>query len=61
MQEIIEILMRRDGLSYEDAEAAYLDCQSEIIDVLDGTSCLTVDEVLMFQLGLEPDYIFNFI
>jgi hypothetical protein len=61
MQEIIEILMRRDGISYADAKAAYLDCKSEIMDVFDGTSCLSVEEVLMSELGLEPDYIFNFI
>ena len=61
MQEIIEILMRRDDLTYEDAREAYLECQSEIMDVLDGTSCLTVEEVLMGELGLELDYIFNFI
>lgn len=61
MKEIIEILMNRDGISYEDAKQAYLDCESEIEDVLDGTSCLTVEEVLMSELGLEEDYIFNFI
>lgn len=61
MKEIIEILMNRDGISYEDAKQAYLDCKSEIEDVLDGTSCLTVEEVLMSELGLEEDYIFNFI
>ena len=61
MKDIIEILMNRDGISYEDAKQAYLDCESEIEDVLDGTSCLTVEEVLMSELGLEEDYIFNFI
>ena len=61
MKEIIEILMRRDGISYEDAKAAYMECKNEIMDVLDGTSCLTVEEVLSSELGLEPDYIFNFI
>ena len=61
MQEIIDILMKRDGITHQEAEEAYLNCQSELFSVLDGTSCLTVDEVLMFELGLEPDYIFNFI
>ena len=61
MKEIIEILMNRDGLSYADAKAAYLECQSELTDVFDGTSCLSLEEVLMGELGLEPDYIFNFI
>lgn len=61
MKEIIEILMNRDGISYKDAKQAYLDCKSEIEDVLDGTSCLAIEEILMSELGLEPDYIFNFI
>jgi hypothetical protein len=61
MQEIIEILMRRDGITYEDAKEAYLECKSELMDVFDGTSCLSPEDVLMSELGLEPDYIFNFI
>ena len=61
MQEIIDILMRRDGISYADAKTAYLNCKSELMDVLDGTSCLSPEDVLMYELGLEPDYIFNFI
>ena len=61
MKEIIEILMNRDGISYQDAKEAYLECKSEIMDALDGTSCLAVEEILMSELGLEPDYIFNFI
>lgn len=61
MKEIIEILMRRDGVSYEEAEEMYLNCKSEIMDVFDGTNCLSVEEVLSSELGLEPDYIFNFI
>lgn len=61
MQEIIEILMRRDGLSYADAKQAYMECKSEIMDALDGTSAMEVEEILASELGLEPDYIFNFI
>ena len=61
MEEIISILMRRDGVSYEEAKEMYLDCQSELMDALDGTSCLDPEEVLMGELGLEMDYIFNFI
>lgn len=61
MKEIIEILMRRDEMTYEEAKQAYLDCQSELIDALDGTSELSPEEVLQEELGLEIDYIFNFI
>ena len=61
MEEIISILMRRDGVSYEEAKEMYLDCKSELMDALDGTSCLDTEDVIMGELGLEMDYIFNFI
>ena len=61
MEEIISILMRRDGVSYEEAKEMYLDCKSELMDALDGTSCLDPEDVIMGELGLEMDYIFNFI
>lgn len=61
MNEIIEILMRRDGVTYDEAKEMYLECQSELMDALDGTSCLDPEDVLIGELGLEMDYIFNFI
>ena len=61
MEEIIRILMNRDGVSYEEAKEMYEDTKSELMDALDGTSCLSPDEVLEGELGLEIDYIFNFI
>lgn len=53
--------MNRDGISYADAKEAYLECKAEIMDALEGTSCLDVEGILASELGLEPDYIFNFI
>jgi len=61
MNEIIRILMRRDGLTYEEAKEAYEDCRAEIMEALEGSSCLSLDEILQAELGLEPDYIFDFI
>ena len=61
MDEIIRILMNRDGVSYEEAKEMYEDTKSELMDALDGTSCLSPDEVLASELGLEIDYLFNFI
>ena len=61
MNEIIEILMRRDSVSYDDAKEMYLECKSEIMDAIMGTSCLSPEEVLLGELGLELDYIFCFI
>lgn len=61
MENIIKILMNRDGVSYDEAKEMYLNCRSELMDALDGTSCLDPEEVLISELGLEPDYIFDFI
>ena len=61
MKEIIEILMRRDGLTYEDAKEAYLECQEAIMDAVEDGNFFEVEEILRSELGLEPDYIFNFI
>ena len=61
MQEIIEILMRRDGLSYADAKEAYLECQEAMMDAIDCGNFYEVEEILSYELGLEGDYVFNFI
>lgn len=61
MEEIIEILMRRDGVSYEEAKEMYENCKSELMDAIEGNSCLEPEDVLMGELGLEMDYIFCFI
>lgn len=61
MNRIIKILMDRDGLTYEEAKEAYEDTKSELMDAIDGTSCLSPEEVLLGELGLEMDYIFDFL
>ena len=57
MSEIVEILMRRDGISKEVAVQAYQDAKAEILDALLGTSAVDPEDVLAFELGLEPDYL----
>lgn len=61
MERIINILMERDGISYEDAREMYDNCHAELMDAIAGTSCLTPEEVLMSELGLEMDYIMDFL
>ena len=61
MEEIIAILMNRDGVSYDEAKEMYLNCKAELDDAIMGTSCLDPEDILMGELGLEMDYIFNFI
>ena len=61
MNTIIDILMRRDGVSREEAKEMYLECRNELMDAIAGTSCLDPEEVLASELGLEPDYLVYFI
>ena len=61
MNRIIKILMNRDGISYKEAEQMYFETKEELMDFFDGVSVLSADEILMSKLGLEEDYIFDFI
>jgi hypothetical protein len=61
MNKIIKILMERDGMTYEEAKEAYEDTKAELMDAIEGNSVLDPEEVLLGELGLELDYIFDFI
>lgn len=61
MNRIIKILMNRDGISYKEAEQMYFETKEELMDFFDGVSVLSAEEILMNKLGLEEDYIFDFI
>ena len=60
-ERIINILMNRDGLTREQAVMAFKNARSEIMDAICGTSCLEPEEVLMDELGLEPDYLIDIV
>lgn len=59
MNQTIEVLMRRDGLSEEEATELFEEVQ-EMIQESD-MSHETVEDILACELGLEMDYIFDFI
>lgn len=61
MKEIIKIFMERDGLTYGEARDKYMECRSELIDAMNGTSCLSPEDVLLVEAGLELDYLFYFV
>ena len=61
MNKIIDVLMKRDGITEEQAREMYDNCYAELMDAIDGTSCLTPEEALMGELGLEMDYILDFL
>lgn len=60
MNRIIKILMERDGLTYEEAKEAYEDTREEILQSIED-GYLDADEILADNLGLETDYIFDFL
>ena len=60
-ENIIQMLMRRDGVSRAEATQMYKDTRAELMDAIMGTNCLDPEEVLAEELGIEPDYIFDFI
>ena len=57
MERIISILMRRDGLTHEEATEVVDNCISELMDAVEGTNFLSLEEVIEQELGLEPDYL----
>ena len=62
MEEIINILMRRDGITRREAKEAINECQKEINEVIEnGGSLSEVEDAIAYWLGLEPDYLMLFL
>ena len=58
MDKVVSILMSRDGMTREEAEEL-VETTREMIYEAEGS--LEVDDIIMDNLGLEPDYIFDLI
>ena len=54
MNKVIEILMKRDGISEDEAKALVDETRDEIMMCDDP---MEVDSIIMEYLGLEPDYL----
>lgn len=59
MDSITEVLMRRDGLSEEDAKREVDDFRADIEDSIMSGDLEDIEDALMYDLGLEPDYLFD--
>lgn len=58
MEEIANIIMRRDHISYNEALHAVELCKEELLEAIDeGQPYEEVIEILAWWLGLEPDYL----
>lgn len=58
---IIDILMKRDNISKNEAIELINETRVEIYKSIDYNECISPDEILMDNLGLEPDYLFDII
>jgi hypothetical protein len=59
MNAIVDILVKRDGVSRKEAEAQVEDIRERILS--GEIDALDIDDVMMDELGLEPDYILDLI
>ena len=55
IESLKQVLMRRDGMTSDEAEEAIADAQQQVCEGADPS------EVLEYEFGLEPDYIFDII
>lgn len=62
MKEIIQILMRRDGMTYDEARRYLKEVREEIAEAIENQAPIEeIEDIIMSELGLEPDYIMLFL
>ena len=59
--ELALLLMRRDNITYEEARDIIRDTEDAIREALDMGDFYAIDDIIMDDLGLEPDYVTVFI
>lgn len=59
MNRITKILMERDGMTEEDAREMYSDCKEEIENAISMGDFGLAEDIMAWDLGLEPDYFFD--
>lgn len=58
MNRVVKILMDRDKIDQENAEALVRETRDEILS-LDEDDVFEIDDIILDYLGLEPDYVFD--
>lgn len=61
MKEIVNILMKRDGISKSEAISIVQQTKLMIDEAIESGDYDVVEDILASELGLELDYIYNFI
>lgn len=58
MNKVVKILMDRDNIDQENAEALVRETRDEILS-LEEDDVFEIDDIILDYLGLEPDYVFD--
>ena len=61
IEELAEMIARRDNISYEEALKAVHDCATMLEEAFMRGSLIDAEDTLQYELGLEPDYLDLFI
>lgn len=56
---LIELLMRRDNISRNEAIEMLFTCKEDLERAVDDGNYNEVDDIIMDDIGLEPDYLFD--
>lgn len=59
MEEVIQIFMRRDGMSRDEAVARYNEILDEMRNLIDDGDYEDVEDYWTQETGLEPDYLID--
>lgn len=59
MNKIVDILMKRDGLTKDEAEQRVEETREMMNDAVDSGDYEEVEDIMCSELGLEMDYIFD--
>ena len=59
MNRVVEILMKRDGVTAQEAREMVRECRQEMFDLIEDGEYSEAEEVIEWMLGLEPDYIMD--
>lgn len=59
MNRIVRILMERDDMTEEDAMEMYSNCREEITNAISMGDLDLAEDIMMYDLCLEPDYFFD--
>ena len=61
MESLKEILMKRDGMSSEEADEEISSAREELMDIIGNGDLSEADGFMEDWFGLEPDYLFELI